>query len=60
MLLLAAGHIKFVCNVYNYNFQNTGFLNAKIIQRHRNTYYSSLSCIQKYFSILITYPAHVH
>ena len=41
MLLLAAGHIKFVCSV-QLQFQNTSFRNAKIIQKHRNTYYSSI------------------
>ena len=60
MLLLAASHIKFVYNVYNYSFKKQFFFNAKIIQKHRNTYYSSLLCIQKYFSISITYPIHVH
>ena len=68
MLLLAAGHIKFVCNVYNYSFKIQVFLMLKlfknieihIIQVYSNTYYSSLSCIYKSFSISITYPVHVH
>ena len=67
MLLLAAGRIKFVkvCN-YNYNIQV--FLVLKlfkniqihIIQVYSSTYYSSSSCIQKYLSISVTYPVHVH
>ena len=49
MLLLAAGHIKFIDNI---QLQHSSFLSAKIIQKHidtyySSTYYSSLSCIQK-------------
>ena len=55
MLLLAAGHIKFVCNVYNYSFKIQVFLMLElfknieihIIQVYSNTYYSSLSRIYK-------------
>ena len=55
MLLLAAGHIKFVCNVYIYSFKMQVFLMLKlfkdieihIIQVCSNTYYSSESCIYK-------------
>ena len=41
MLLLAAGHIKFVLCI-QLQLQHTRFLNAKIIQKHTNAYYSSI------------------
>ena len=50
MLLLAAICIKFVYNI-QLQLQHSSFLSAKIIQKHKDTYYSStyyssLSCIQ--------------
>ena len=44
MLLLAAGHIKLVYCV-QLQLQSSSFLNAKIIQKHTNTYYSSIFLI---------------
>ena len=41
MLLLAAGHIKFVYNI-QLQLQHSSFLSAKIIQKHMDTYYSSI------------------
>ena len=41
MLLLAAGHIKFVYNI-QLQLQHSRFLSAKIIQKHIDTYYSSI------------------
>ena len=32
MHLLAAGHIKFVCNVYNYSFKIQAFLMLKLFK----------------------------
>ena len=40
MLLLAASHIKFI-QCIQLRLHNSSFLNAKIIQKHANTYYSS-------------------
>ena len=55
MLLLAAGHIKFIYNVYNCDYIIQVFLMLKlfrnmqihIIQVHTDTYYSSLAYIHK-------------
>ena len=55
MLLLVAGHIKFVYNVYNCNYKVQVPLMLKlfkiieihIIQVYSNTYYLSVSCIYK-------------
>ena len=41
MLLLAAGHIKFIFNV-QLQLQYSSFCSAKIIQKHIDTYYSSI------------------
>ena len=41
MLLLAAGHIKFLCKI-ELQLQHSSFLSAKIIQKHIDTYYSSI------------------
>ena len=41
MLLLAAGHIRFVYNI-QLQLQYSSFLSAKIIQEHIDTYYSSI------------------
>ena len=46
MLLLAASHIKSIQSI-QLKLQYSSFLSAKIIQKHIDTYYSSLSCIQK-------------
>ena len=51
MLLLAAGHIKFVSDI-QLQLQYSSCLSAKVIQKHTDTYYSStyyssLSCTQK-------------
>ena len=45
MLLLAAGRIKFIYSI-QLQLQHSSFLSAKIIQKHIDTYYSSLSCGQ--------------
>ena len=60
MLLLAAGQIKFVYNAYNYSFKIQVFLMLKLFKNIEIHIILSLSCIQKYFSISITYPVHVH
>ena len=39
MLLLAAGHIKFIQSI---QLQYSSFLSAKIIQKHIDIYYSSI------------------
>ena len=41
MLLLAAGHIQFVYNI-QLLFQHSSFCSVKVIQRHIDTYYSSI------------------
>ena len=39
MLLLAAGHIKFIQSI---QLQYSSFLSAKIIHKHIDTYYSNI------------------
>ena len=39
MLLLAAGHIKFIKSI-QVQLQYSSFLSAKVIQKHTDTYYS--------------------
>ena len=41
MLLLAAGHIKFIQSI-QLQLQYSSFLSAKIIQKHIDTYYSNI------------------
>ena len=41
MLLLAAGHIKFMYNI-QLQLYHSSFHSAKIIQKHIDTYYSSI------------------
>ena len=63
MLLLAAGHIKFIKSI---QLQYSSFLSAKIIQKHTNTYYSGIFKYILFIFILhskvfsVTYPIHVH
>ena len=57
MLLLAAGHIKFVCNVYNYSFKIQVFLMLKLF---KNTEIHIIHLYHAFKSISVTYPVHVH
>ena len=41
MLLLAAGHIKFIESI-QLQLQYSSFLSAKVIQKHTDAYYSSI------------------
>ena len=69
MLLLAAGHIKFIYNI-QLQLQDSSFLSAKIIQKHVDTYYSSIfkyilfifimrsNCKAQPRRALLSYPFH--
>ena len=41
MLLLAAGHIELILSI-QLQLQYSSFLSAKVIQKHTDTYYSSI------------------
>ena len=50
MLLLAAGHIQFV---YNIQFYHSSFRSVKIIQKPKDTHYSSIFKYKLFFFFII-------